>query len=94
MIGLEGFVLLWMVLLFGGLGCVIIFVQNLAPWTVATAWFVLISLTYTLKGKQYLVIAAGGHGKLGTKLGDYAIAFRSAVIRESAAHMNEPAENS
>jgi quinoprotein glucose dehydrogenase len=26
-------------------------------------------------GKQYLVIAAGGHGKLGTKLGDYVLAF-------------------
>ena len=26
-------------------------------------------------GKQYLVIAAGGHGRLGTPLGDYVIAF-------------------
>ena len=26
-------------------------------------------------GKQYLVIAAGGHGKIGTKLGDYVLAF-------------------
>ena len=32
-------------------------------------------MTYTLKGKQYLVIVAGGHGKLGTKQGDYVIAF-------------------
>ena len=32
-------------------------------------------MTYTLKGKQYLVIAAGGHGKLGTKQGDYVIGF-------------------
>jgi quinoprotein glucose dehydrogenase len=32
-------------------------------------------MTYTLKGKQCLVIAAGGHGKLGTKQGDYVIAF-------------------
>jgi quinoprotein glucose dehydrogenase len=32
-------------------------------------------MTYTLKGKQYLVIAAGGHGKLGSKQGDYVIAF-------------------
>jgi quinoprotein glucose dehydrogenase len=32
-------------------------------------------MTYTLKGKQYLVIAAGGHGKLGTKQGDYVMAF-------------------
>ena len=32
-------------------------------------------MTYLLKGKQYVVIAAGGHGKLGTKQGDYVIAF-------------------
>ncbi len=32
-------------------------------------------MTYEWKGKQYVVIAAGGHGKLGTKLGDYVIAF-------------------
>ena len=32
-------------------------------------------MTYTLSGKQYLVIAAGGHGKLGTKQGDYVVAF-------------------
>jgi quinoprotein glucose dehydrogenase len=32
-------------------------------------------MTYTLNGKQYVVIAAGGHGKLGSKMGDYVIAF-------------------
>lgn len=32
-------------------------------------------MTYTLKGKQYVVISAGGHGKLGTKQGDYVLAF-------------------
>ncbi len=32
-------------------------------------------MTYELNGKQYVVIAAGGHGKLGTKLGDYIIAY-------------------
>jgi quinoprotein glucose dehydrogenase len=32
-------------------------------------------MTYSLDGKQYLVIAAGGHGKLGTKLGDSVLAF-------------------
>jgi quinoprotein glucose dehydrogenase len=32
-------------------------------------------MTYSLHGKQYLVIAAGGHGKLGTKQGDYVLAF-------------------
>jgi quinoprotein glucose dehydrogenase len=29
----------------------------------------------SLKGKQYLVISAGGQGKLGTKQGDYVLAF-------------------
>jgi quinoprotein glucose dehydrogenase len=33
-------------------------------------------MTYTVKGTQYLVIAAGGHGKLGTKQGDYVIGFK------------------
>jgi len=32
-------------------------------------------MTYAIGGKQYLVIAAGGHGKLGTKQGDYVLAF-------------------
>ena len=32
-------------------------------------------MTYMWKGKQYLVICAGGHGKLGSKQGDYVIAF-------------------
>ena len=32
-------------------------------------------MTYSVDGRQYLVIAAGGHGKLGTKLGDYVVAF-------------------
>lgn len=32
-------------------------------------------MTYSTGGKQYVVIAAGGHGKLGTKQGDYVIAF-------------------
>jgi quinoprotein glucose dehydrogenase len=32
-------------------------------------------MTYSVKGKQYIVIAAGGHGKLGTKQGDYVVAF-------------------
>jgi quinoprotein glucose dehydrogenase len=31
--------------------------------------------TYTVNGKQYVVIAAGGGGKLATKAGDYYIAF-------------------
>jgi quinoprotein glucose dehydrogenase len=32
-------------------------------------------MTYSVGSKQYLVIAAGGHGKLGTKLGDSLVAF-------------------
>jgi len=34
-------------------------------------------MTYQLRpdGKQYVVICAGGHGKLGTKLGDHVVAF-------------------
>ena len=32
-------------------------------------------MTYTIAGKQYLLIAAGGHGKLRTKQGDYVLAF-------------------
>lgn len=32
-------------------------------------------MTYEWNGRQYLVIAAGGHGKLGTKLGDHVVAF-------------------
>jgi quinoprotein glucose dehydrogenase len=32
-------------------------------------------MTYSIAGKQYLVIAAGGHGKFGTKQGDYVLAF-------------------
>jgi quinoprotein glucose dehydrogenase len=32
-------------------------------------------MTYKINGKQYVVIAAGGHGKLGTKQGDYLVAF-------------------
>ena len=32
-------------------------------------------MTYSVGGKQFVVIAAGGHGKLGTKQGDYVVAF-------------------
>lgn len=32
-------------------------------------------MTFMLGGKQYVVICAGGHGKLGTKLGDAVIAY-------------------
>lgn len=32
-------------------------------------------MTYSVNGKQYVVICAGGHGKLGTKRGDHVVAF-------------------
>ena len=32
-------------------------------------------MTYSVNGKQFVVIAAGGHGKLGTKLGDSVVAY-------------------
>jgi quinoprotein glucose dehydrogenase len=32
-------------------------------------------MTYSINGKQYLLIAAGGHGNPGSKQGDYVIAF-------------------
>ena len=32
-------------------------------------------MTYQIKGRQFVVICAGGHGKLGTKMGDHVVAF-------------------
>jgi len=32
-------------------------------------------MTYEVGGTQYVLIAAGGHGKLGATLGDYVMAF-------------------
>ena len=32
-------------------------------------------MTYSYEGRQYVVIAAGGHSSAGTKLGDYLVAF-------------------
>ena len=32
-------------------------------------------MTYVWKGRQYVVIAAGGHSKLGTRRGDTVMAF-------------------
>jgi quinoprotein glucose dehydrogenase len=32
-------------------------------------------MTYTANGRQYVVIAAGGHGKLGTRRGDWVVAY-------------------
>lgn len=32
-------------------------------------------MSYSINGRQYIVIAAGGHGSFGTKLGDYVVAY-------------------
>ena len=32
-------------------------------------------MTYEVNGRQFVVISAGGHGKLGTKKGDHVVAF-------------------
>ena len=32
-------------------------------------------MTYSVGGKQYVLICAGGHGKLGSKMGDSVVAF-------------------
>jgi quinoprotein glucose dehydrogenase len=32
-------------------------------------------MSYAYKGRQYIVIAAGGHSEAGTKRGDYVVAF-------------------
>ena len=33
-------------------------------------------MTYRWRGKQYIVICAGGHGKMNSKMGDAVVAFR------------------
>ncbi|HEX3233094.1 MAG TPA: pyrroloquinoline quinone-dependent dehydrogenase [Gemmatimonadales bacterium] len=42
-------------------------------------------MSYAIHGTQYVVIAAGGHGKLGSKQGDYVVAFRLAMTRAAPA---------
>jgi quinoprotein glucose dehydrogenase len=32
-------------------------------------------MTYAVGGRQYVVLTAGGHGMMGTRKGDYVIAF-------------------
>jgi quinoprotein glucose dehydrogenase len=32
-------------------------------------------MTYQINGRQFVVVAAGGHDKLGSKLGDAVVAF-------------------
>jgi quinoprotein glucose dehydrogenase len=39
-------------------------------------------MTYEIAGRQYVLIAAGGHGKLGATLGDYVVAFSLPVGRK------------
>jgi quinoprotein glucose dehydrogenase len=34
-----------------------------------------VPMTYSVKGKQYVVIAAGGNAQVGTPIGDYLIAY-------------------
>jgi hypothetical protein len=41
----------------------------------AARWGQATPMTYEANGKQYVVIAAGGHGSFLTKLGDYVIAY-------------------
>ena len=41
-------------------------------------------MTYVWKGRQYVVIAAGGHSSLGTPLGDYLIAYALPEQNETA----------
>jgi len=43
-------------------------------------------MTYEFGGRQYVVIAAGGHGNLGTTLGDYVVAYALADARISRSH--------
>jgi quinoprotein glucose dehydrogenase len=31
--------------------------------------------SYVWKGRQYVVIAAGGYGRIGARMGDYVVAF-------------------
>ena len=50
-------------------------------------------MTYSAGGKQYVVIAAGGHGKLGTKQGDYLIAFALPQIPSSTVPQIESAKD-
>jgi quinoprotein glucose dehydrogenase len=34
-----------------------------------------VPMTYSVKGKQYVVIAAGGNAQVGTPIGDYLVAY-------------------
>ena len=43
--------------------------------------------TYAVRGRQYVVIAAGGHGTLGSRQGDWVLAY-ALPEREEEAHGN------
>jgi quinoprotein glucose dehydrogenase len=32
-------------------------------------------MTYEWNGRQYIVVCAGGHGKMGSQMGDWVMAF-------------------
>jgi quinoprotein glucose dehydrogenase len=40
-------------------------------------------MSYEWQGRQYVVIAAGGHGEAGTPRGDYVVAFALPVAGEA-----------
>ena len=50
-------------------------------------------MTYRLRpdGRQFVVIAAGGHGTMGTTLGDELLAFRCLMSARAAACGSPPA---
>jgi len=43
-------------------------------------------MSYQIGEKQYVLIAAGGHGGLGTRSGDYIIAYTIDGQQSAAAH--------
>jgi quinoprotein glucose dehydrogenase len=43
-------------------------------------------MTYLAAGRQFVVIAAGGHGKMGTEQGDYVVAFALPADTEASVH--------
>ena len=45
-------------------------------------------MTYKIGKQQYVVIAAGGHGKLGTELGDSVVAYALPNIPNAASNAN------
>ncbi len=48
-------------------------------------------MSYQVNGRQYVVIAAGGHGRLQTGMGDYVVAFALPAAEEEAQEEPQPA---